>query len=97
MLSLCTPIFSGVMKTKTERIVAVNDQNLPIGEDHHNAKLTNHEIDLIRKMYEVDKMRPTHIARIFECDVAAIWRICKYKARSQEPIKFKKVKIEVEV
>lgn len=97
MLSLCTHTFSGVMKIKAERIVAVNDQNLPIGEDHHNAKFTNQEIDLIRHLYEVDKIRISHLAIMFECSKGMIHKICNYEIRNQSPASHKRVKVEVDV
>lgn len=31
-----------------QKLIGVNAGGLRVGEDHHNAKLTNHEVDLIR-------------------------------------------------
>lgn len=39
-----------VNKSARNRMVAINDRGRVIGEDHHRAKLTAHDVELIRAL-----------------------------------------------
>jgi len=41
-----------VSMNQRKRLVAVNAKGYRLGEDHHRAKLTNHDIDLILDLME---------------------------------------------
>lgn len=41
-----------VQKNAKRRLLAVNDRGFRIGEDHHRAKLTNHEVDLTLELLD---------------------------------------------
>ncbi len=62
--------------------VAVNDLGYVIGQDHHNAKLTNHQIDQILQMRD-DCMSYRQIAQVFGMSKSHIRNICKGRKRCQ--------------
>jgi len=64
-------------------MVAVNDRNIPVGEDHPRAVLTNHEVELMRKLREVDGFSYTRLADIFGVSIETVGRICRYERRAQ--------------
>lgn len=51
-----------------------------VGETHHRAKLTDHDVELIRLLHE-DGMSCTEIATKFECSRSTISDIANYKQR----------------
>lgn len=51
-----------------------------MGETHHNAKLSDHEVELIRLLHE-DGMQCYEIAKKFECSRQNISLIVNYKRR----------------
>ena len=53
-----------------------------IGETHHNATLTDHDVELIRLLRE-GGMKVKEIARKFECSPSNITLITTYKSRIQ--------------
>ena len=53
-----------------------------IGETHHNAKLTDHDVELIRLLKE-GGMMIVEIAKKFECSPECISQIVNYKSRIQ--------------
>lgn len=65
------------------REVAVNEAGLRIGEDHHNAKLTNSEIERIRSLHEDEGLGYGTIAKLFEVNKSAIAKIRRYEMRGQ--------------
>jgi hypothetical protein len=50
------------------------------GETHHNARLTDHDVELIRLLRE-GGMKCVEIARKFECTPENISQIVNYKSR----------------
>ena len=53
-----------------------------VGETHHRAKLTDHDVELIRLLRE-GGMKLKEIAIKFECTPANIGQIVNYKSRIQ--------------
>ena len=53
-----------------------------VGESHHNAKLTDHDVELIRLLRE-GGMKVKEIASKFECTPENISMITNYKSRIQ--------------
>lgn len=41
-----------VSKSAKKRMLAVNDRGYVIGEQHHRAKLTDHEVDLVLQLLD---------------------------------------------
>lgn len=73
----------------TRRMVGVNEKGIRVGEDHQRAKLTDAEVDQMRRMHEVDKIGYRRLAAIFEVGKTTVRDICNYKLRCQAPIKFR--------
>jgi DNA-binding NarL/FixJ family response regulator len=61
-----------------------------IGETHHNAKLTDHDVELIRLLRE-GGMKIKEIARKFECSPSNISEITNYRHRVNVGIAVRKV------
>lgn len=68
----------------TRRLLAVNEIGKPIGEDHHNAKLTNADVDLIFALRD-EGMTLREIGEKFEVRKAAIWKILHGHRRAHTP------------
>ncbi|WP_434516438.1 hypothetical protein AB6Q56_07450 [Dechloromonas sp. ARDL1] len=73
------------------REVAVNEAGLRIGEDHHESKLTDSEIERIRSLHEDDGLGYGKIARIYEISKGAVAKICRYERRAQFPTSWKRL------
>lgn len=69
-------------------LVAVNEQGRLIGESHPRAKLTDHDVDLIRELAEYG-MSYRELARKFECDESTIRRIVSCERRGSTPDRYK--------
>lgn len=64
------------------RLVAVNDRGLRVGEDHPQAKLTDHEIEIIRHLH-LDGWGYGAIALKFEVSKSQVRNIVKGRKRGQ--------------
>lgn len=73
-----------------ERKVAVNEAGYRIGEDHPNAKLTDHEVDLILELRE-QCLSYRQIADKFEISKSQVRNICKGRKRCQSAWHWKRV------
>lgn len=54
----------------------------PRGQAHHRAKLTDHEVGLVRELHEKYRLGYRQIARKFECSPWTIRDICKHWTRA---------------
>lgn len=70
--------------------VAVNEYGLRIGQGHHNAKLTDADVRLIRQLHE-EGMTYAQIAQKFDANRFHIGRICRYERRASFAVRFKDV------
>lgn len=72
--------------------VVVNERGRRIGESHPRARLTDHEIDLIRELAE-EGMSYTKIAEKFEGMVSrnSIGEIVRCEKRAQIPARMKRL------
>lgn len=69
---------------KGPRIALVNDRGRPIGEDHHRAKLTNHDVDLVLSLL-AEGLSYSVIAEKFEISKSMVRHIAKGTKRWQVP------------
>lgn len=67
------------------RAVSVNDAGHVIGQDHHRAKLSNHDVYLILELRD-EGMAYSLIAAKFETSKATIADICKGRRRAQSAV-----------
>jgi hypothetical protein len=54
---------------------------LHTGENHHKAKLSDREVELLRLMRERDGWSYARLAKAFEVTKACVQLICKYRRR----------------
>lgn len=73
-------------------LVAVNDAGRRIGDSHHNAKLTDHEVDLVLRMYD-EGWGYKKLSAKFEVSRALIRGIVKGEKRSQTVAGWKRVHV----
>lgn len=64
--------------------VAVNEKGRRVGDSHHNAKLTNHEVELLLAMYG-EGMGYRRLSTVFEVSKTLVRNIVKGRARVQAP------------
>lgn len=72
------------------RMIGVNDAGLRVGEDHQGAKLSNHEVELIRRLRE-GGMSYRAIADKFDISKSMVFYICDYQKRVSTPTRFRRV------
>lgn len=71
-----------------KRLVGVNERGLRVGQDHHRAKLTDRDVELIRQLHE-DGMSYRVIAEKFEVSKMLVCYVCTYRRRATVPTRFK--------
>lgn len=74
--------------------IAVNERGLRVGEDHHNAKLTDHEVELLLTLHD-DGVGYKRLGEIFGISKSGARMICKGRRRCQTPAKFKSAEVHV--
>lgn len=77
------------MKT---RIVGVNDRGLRVGDSHHNARLTDGEVDLLLALRD-EGWSYQALADKFEISKSGARWICRGRNRCQVATKYKTVPI----
>lgn len=81
------------------KLVGVNELGQRVGEDHPRARLTNHEVDLIRELGdELDhrgrrKWGRRKLSEKFEVSTWTIQSILECRSRAQYPAQFKRVEV----
>lgn len=70
-----------MQKTARDRQSAINDAGHVIGQDHHRAKLSDHDCWLMCEL-RTEGMAYAEIARKFECSIAQAWYICNGQRRA---------------
>lgn len=73
------------------RLVAVNENGRRIGEDHQNAVLTDHEVDLLLKL-RGQGLGYGALAALFEIGKTTARDICIGRRRAQYPAAFRAVR-----
>jgi Mor family transcriptional regulator len=63
-----------------KKYIFVNDRGYRIGECHHNAKLSDHDVDLMLKMRDEGDTY-ANLAKWFEVSRSCIADICKGRRR----------------
>lgn len=74
-------------------LVGVNEKGKRVGQYHHNARFTDHDVDLMFELYNEGRgLRIVDIARRFECRRSVVNDILKGRRRSQTPSRWVRVK-----
>lgn len=74
--------------------IAVNDGGYPVGQDHHNAKLTNDQVDRIRDLHEDYGLTYRQLAAMYGVSKSMIAGICQYRRRAQTPFGYKTLEVD---
>lgn len=72
---------------------AVNDSGYRVGEGHHNAKLTDRDVDTIFRLRE-EGLPYRRIALMMDVSVRTVRDILAYKRRAQCGVHFRAVQIK---
>lgn len=72
------------------KVIGLNDRGYRVGQDHHRAKFTDHEVEQMRRLHD-GGMSLYRIAKIMETNESTVRDICSHRRRAQAPTKFKKV------
>lgn len=70
-------------------LIAVNEAGKRIGESHHMAELSDHEVDLMRELHENHAKGYKWLAKCFEVPLRTVRDICNYTKRAQTPAGYK--------
>jgi len=73
-------------------IVTLNDAGRRIGQDHPKAKLTDHEVEMIRQLHD-EGWGYRRLARVFEVSRTCIAELCRYENRAQIVARFRTVRL----
>lgn len=73
----------------TPRMIGVNERGLRVGQDHQRAKLTDHDVELMRQMREEGSTYAA-LATMFEVSKSTAYGICHHMKRNQAPSRFKR-------
>lgn len=74
---------------KKSRSIGVNGRGNRVGETHHRAKLTDHEINLMRDLWEEGEITTPELAEKFDVSPAYAWYVTRYRRRVQHVEKWK--------
>lgn len=72
------------------KLVGVNEQGRRVGESHKDAKISDHEVELIRVLHEVERWGYRRLAKWSGLGKTTVRKICNYQIRVQKPFKFKR-------
>ena len=75
-----------------KRIIQLNEHGRRINEDHHNAKLTDFEVEMIHQLRE-GGMTYREIAHKFEVSYTLVGKIIRFEHRGQIALRFKRVDV----
>lgn len=73
-----------------KRIVAIGESGNRVGEDHHLAKLTNWEVEMVRQLHD-EGMTYRDIAEKMEVSESLVGKICRYQKRAVTAVGFREV------
>lgn len=74
-------------------VLSINDLGRRIGESHHNAKITNGEVDLLLALHR-EGWGYRRLAAKFEMSKRHVRDIVKGKRRAQFPAAFKTIEMQ---
>lgn len=75
------------------KTVAVNDRGLRIGEDHHNARYTDGEVEMVLRLRD-DGFGYKRIAKALDMPKRTVRDICQGKRRCQCAANHKRVRVK---
>lgn len=75
----------------TRRVIGVTERNVPVGQDHPLAELTDREVELMRDLREREGWTYLRLAAKFEVSVSLVAMVCRYERRVARPARFRSV------
>lgn len=78
-----------VPTTSRKVFVAVDENGQRIGETHHNAKLTDAQVDQIRDLHEHAGWDYARLASAYQAPYITIQKICTYQRRANTIARWK--------
>ena len=82
---------AGITQSAKKRAIAVNEKGYRLGEDHHRAKLTNHEVDLVLELLD-GGMSERLVAEKMEISRRTVRDIKAGRIRCQTPAVYRTVR-----
>jgi predicted DNA-binding protein (UPF0251 family) len=82
-------------KREPTKLVGIDEHGNRVGEDHPRAKLTDHEVELIRQLHEEGGLSMREIAEKFEVAKSTIVAIVNYQRRVSYPTGWRRVKVVI--
>lgn len=73
--------------------VAVDERGYRIGGGHHNAKIDDHDVDLVRALHEDHGVSYSELSEKFGVSKSLIAQICRYEVRCATPHRWKFVRV----
>lgn len=77
------------MQNKRKLVVPVNETGHIIGENHHGAKLTDRQVELMLLLREEFGLSYKTLAWIFNTSRWTVQSVCLYRRRSCTPMGYK--------
>lgn len=71
--------------------IGVTDRNVPVGQDHPQADLTDREVERMRDLREREGWSIQRLADAFEVSYSLAAMICRYEKRVARPSAWRKV------
>jgi hypothetical protein len=87
--------------SSNDGLIPIDENGRPVGEHHHLAKLTDHEVELIRQLWEDGQEDPAKrltvraIAEKFEVSCGTIHDIITFRRRARHPVGWRRVKVVI--
>lgn len=78
----------------TRVVVAINEKGRRIGDSHQRARISNHDVDLMRELREEHGLSYKELAEKFDVSESLVKQICNYRIRSQTPVRWKIIDVE---
>lgn len=73
------------------KFIGISESGSRCGETHHRAKLTDHDVDLIRELHEEHGLSYGVLAVKFEVSKSTIRDLCRYRRRTEIALYRRKV------
>ena len=69
-----------------QTVLDLNENGHRVGQSHPNARLSNHDVDLIHELHEAGGLSLAAIGEKFGVTRGAVWKIVHGYSRAQTPV-----------
>lgn len=83
--------------TQRVLVVPLNEYGRRIGEKHHNARISDATVDLIRELHEDQGQSYRLISETLQIAFTTVRKICAYQRRAQTPVRWKRIRLVIPV